>query len=101
MSNIDVTEAFNVLYDAVHKPQQTNNDNSSTLEEKLDKLIDLQSKVASPDRLISIEEVSKLCGFERSKIYDLIKNNDLPAPIKFGRASRWKLSDIQSWIAKQ
>ena len=39
-----------------------------------------------------------ITGFSAKHIYHLISQNKFPAPIKIGRASVWRLSDINSWL---
>lgn len=39
-----------------------------------------------------------ITGFSAKHIYHLIKTEKFPAPIKVGRASLWRLSDINSWL---
>ena len=52
------------------------------------------------DRLIRISEVKTLAGICESTIYAKILKNEFPAPVKIGlRASRWRLSAINEWLA--
>lgn len=39
-----------------------------------------------------------ITGFSAKHIYHLIKQNQFPAPVKIGRASLWRLSDINAWL---
>lgn len=39
-----------------------------------------------------------ITGFSAKHIYHLINHNQFPAPVKIGRASLWRLSDINSWV---
>lgn len=41
---------------------------------------------------------SGITGFSAKHIYHLIKNGQFPAPIKIGRASLWRVSDINEWL---
>lgn len=41
-----------------------------------------------------------ITGFSAKHIYHLIRIGQFPAPIKIGRASLWRLSDINAWIEK-
>jgi len=50
------------------------------------------------EKLLTIKEVTYIVGFKQSTIYKFIKTKAFPKPIKIGRASRWKQSDIQNWI---
>ena len=52
------------------------------------------------DRLLSIQEVVAMVGLSRATIYDMIKRRQFPPPCRAGlRAARWRLSDVQKWIA--
>jgi prophage regulatory protein len=48
--------------------------------------------------LLSIKEVTQIVGFKTSTIYKFIKTKNFPKPIKIGRSSRWKFSDVKKWI---
>ncbi|WP_165767615.1 AlpA family transcriptional regulator [Psychrobacter sp. DAB_AL32B] len=39
-----------------------------------------------------------ITGFSAKHLYHLIKIGEFPAPIKIGRASLWRLSDINRWL---
>ncbi|WP_298810487.1 AlpA family transcriptional regulator [uncultured Psychrobacter sp.] len=39
-----------------------------------------------------------ITGFSVKHIYHLINQNKFPAPVKIGRASLWRLSEINSWL---
>ena len=39
-----------------------------------------------------------ITGFSAKHIYHLINQNQFPAPVKIGRASLWRLSEINSWL---
>ncbi|MGB2082003.1 MAG: helix-turn-helix transcriptional regulator [Psychrobacter sp.] len=39
-----------------------------------------------------------ITGFSAKHIYHLINEGKFPAPVKIGRASIWRLSDINSWL---
>lgn len=41
---------------------------------------------------------SGITGFSAKHIYHLIKIKQFPAPIKIGRASLWRVSDINQWL---
>lgn len=53
------------------------------------------------NRLLRIDEVCELLSFSRSSIYNMINDGKLIAPIKIGRASRWRLSDVDAFIDGQ
>lgn len=48
--------------------------------------------------LLKIEAVAKAIGVSEKHIYRLIRQQGFPKPIKIGRSSRWKKSDIAEWI---
>ena len=50
------------------------------------------------EKLLTIKEITNIIGFKQSTIYKFIKTNSFPKPIKIGRSSRWKLSDINNWL---
>ena len=39
-----------------------------------------------------------ITGFSAKHIYHLINQDKFPAPVKIGRASLWRLSEINSWL---
>ena len=39
-----------------------------------------------------------ITGFSAKHIYYLINQSQFPAPVKIGRASLWRLSEINSWL---
>lgn len=41
---------------------------------------------------------SGITGFSAKHIYHLIRIAQFPAPIKIGRASLWRISDINAWL---
>lgn len=51
-----------------------------------------------PDYLVNMKYITTLTGMTDKWFYALIKREKFPRPIKFGRASRWRLKDIESWI---
>lgn len=52
-------------------------------------------------RLISLAEVMNRVSLKRTSIYELIKTQDFPAPVKIQRASRWVDIEISDWIRVQ
>ncbi|MEQ5185872.1 AlpA family phage regulatory protein [Providencia alcalifaciens] len=51
--------------------------------------------------LIDIKKITQLIGMTDKWIYSLIQKQAFPKPIKMGRSSRWRLSDIEQWIDEQ
>ncbi|MGP5439050.1 helix-turn-helix transcriptional regulator [Psychrobacter faecalis] len=39
-----------------------------------------------------------ITGFSAKHIYHLINQDKFPAPVKIGRASLWRLSEINGWL---
>ena len=50
------------------------------------------------EQLLTLKEVVEIVGFKKSTIYKFIQKNKFPSPLKIGKSSRWKLSDIRKWI---
>jgi len=82
--------------------------NKATLKqiENLELMVhDINSKITPPvsdhDRFLKIEDVSSIINFGRKWIYEEIQKGNFPKPIKLGTSSRWKLSEIKSWMEKQ
>jgi predicted DNA-binding transcriptional regulator AlpA len=44
--------------------------------------------------------VLDLLGTSRSSFYALVRTGEFPPPIKRGRASRWRQSEVDAYIAK-
>lgn len=54
---------------------------------------------APAERLLRLPEVEGLVGLRKSKLYDLVKQGQFPAPVKLGpRSVRWRASAILKWI---
>ena len=51
------------------------------------------------EKLLTIKEVISMVGFKQSTIYKFIKTKNFPKPVKIGRSSRWKLSDVKKWLS--
>lgn len=43
-------------------------------------------------------EIADKLGVSRSGIYSLMKSSQFPAPIKIGRLSRWKVTEVMQWL---
>lgn len=52
-----------------------------------------------PERLLRMPEVCARIGLSRGPIYARIRRGDFPAQVKIGRASAWRESDIDRFIA--
>jgi prophage regulatory protein len=50
-------------------------------------------------RLLRWHEVAPLVGFTRVWIYQLMKKNEFPKPLKLGsRAIAWRAVDVKAWV---
>lgn len=56
-------------------------------------------KKTGEKRIIKAKPAKRgLIGFSAKHIYHLINCGDFPKPVKIGRASLWRLSDVNSWF---
>ncbi|MCB1620327.1 MAG: AlpA family phage regulatory protein [Thiothrix sp.] len=54
------------------------------------------------DEFLKLDEVVRIAGISSSEIYRKIKKGDFPSQCSLGRrCARWKMSDVQAWIASQ
>lgn len=54
---------------------------------------------AQDEKLISFQELQNLIPLGRTKLYELMKDNKLPRPIKsLGNRSFWRYTEIQKLI---
>ena len=61
----------------------------------------LRAEQHTADRILRINEVSKIVGISRSSIYNYMKNGSFPEKIRLGvRMVGWLESHIQTWIAE-
>lgn len=51
------------------------------------------------DRLLSVKGVAQILSIGKSTVWEAVKNNRLPKPIKLGpKITRWRESDIKALI---
>lgn len=61
-----------------------------------------QINTSAPIALLRLNNVLAITGLKKTKLYDLIKSGDFPAPVKIGnRISAWPDSDVADWISQQ
>ncbi|WP_366910283.1 AlpA family phage regulatory protein [Methylotenera sp.] len=50
--------------------------------------------------VISLQQLLQIIPFSKTKIYDLIKNNEFPAPrrIEGTRKSLWRRDEVNNWV---
>ena len=54
---------------------------------------------AGQQRTVTAKTATRgITGFSAKHIYHLINQDKFPAPVKIGRASLWRLSDINQWL---
>ena len=55
---------------------------------------------APAERLLRRLDVADLTSIRsRSTLYDMIRRGDFPPPVKLGRSSAWRESEVRRWIA--
>lgn len=63
------------------------------------KLKSLNSEILNSEILLfSIKQLSKSLNLTSTSIYNLIRANAFPAPIKVGKRSLWPKKVIEQWI---
>ena len=51
------------------------------------------------DRLLTVRDVIARTAIGRTRLYEMIRCGDFPAPHKIGtKLSRWKASEVDRWI---
>ena len=56
-------------------------------------------KKSGQQRTVTAKTATRgITGFSAKHIYHLINEDKFPAPVKIGRASLWRLSDINHWL---
>ncbi|HDY3608873.1 helix-turn-helix transcriptional regulator [Klebsiella michiganensis] len=53
------------------------------------------------DQLVDMRFITKLTGLTDKWFYKLIKDGLFPRPIKLGRSSRWKKSEVELWLQQR
>jgi predicted DNA-binding transcriptional regulator AlpA len=56
--------------------------------------------ITSPDRLLKLPQVCDMLGRSRASIYRDIAAQAFPEPVKVGASSRWRMSEVQAYIAQ-
>lgn len=49
--------------------------------------------------LVKAPEAARLLSLGKSTLWDNVKNGKIPAPIKIGRATRWRVADLKKYVA--
>lgn len=50
------------------------------------------------DKLVDMIFITEFTGLSDKWFYKLISEGKFPKPIKLGRSSRWKESEVQEWL---
>ena len=49
------------------------------------------------ERYLTLKEVLARYKIARGTVYNNVRNGKFPAPLKFGKSSRWRLSELAAW----
>ncbi|MGR3572809.1 helix-turn-helix transcriptional regulator [Brevirhabdus sp.] len=60
----------------------------------------MQIESSTPDKLVSIAAVAAILDRSRASIYRDIAQRVLPKPLKIGRSSRWRMSEVDAYIQR-
>ena len=61
--------------------------------------LDMSSDDLRDRRLLTAQEVAAMCGVVPDTVRRMSDRGSMPAPVRLGRAVRWRLGDIDEWIA--
>jgi len=53
------------------------------------------------DKLVDMVFITEFTGLSDKWFYKLISEGKFPKPIKLGRSSRWKESELRSWLEEK
>lgn len=53
------------------------------------------------DQLVDMRFITRFTGLTDKWFYKLIKDGLFPKPIKLGRSSRWKQSEVEYWLQER
>ncbi|OOH88704.1 hypothetical protein BMT54_08355 [Pasteurellaceae bacterium 15-036681] len=51
--------------------------------------------------LLDCKDIQALGIASKSKLYEMIKKNQFPKPLKIGRFNRWHAGEVQKWLEAQ
>jgi excisionase family DNA binding protein len=49
-------------------------------------------------KLLNIQETAEMIGVSKRHFHRLVSNGEAPAPVRFGRLTRWRMSDLDKWL---
>lgn len=50
------------------------------------------------DQFVDMAFITAYTGLTDKWFYKLIRDGEFPAPVKFGRSSRWLKSELETWV---
>lgn len=53
--------------------------------------------MSTQDRSLRLPQVLEIAGVRKSKLYQMIRTGQFPAPAKLGRASLWSEAKVLDW----
>lgn len=53
------------------------------------------------EKLVDMVFITEFTGLSDKWFYKLISEGKFPKPIKLGRSSRWKKSEVKSWLEEK
>lgn len=59
-----------------------------------------QQQAGVTPQLLSAAQVAIITGKGISTVWRDVKTGDLPKPIKVGNSTRWRIKDINQWLAQ-
>ena len=68
--------------------------------EAIRRSVDKNPNTGKLPELLTIRELAKVLKLSPRSIWRLVKNHQLPAPVRIGGSIRWRADDISLWIAK-
>ena len=58
----------------------------------------MTTKPQTAAKLLTVPEVAEICGIAPETVRRMTDRGAMPAPVRLGRAVRYRLSDLESWI---
>jgi prophage regulatory protein len=58
----------------------------------------LPAALEKTDRLLRLDDVLKIVGLGKTKLYALIQEGSFPPGFSIGRARLWRWSVVQDWV---
>ena len=50
--------------------------------------------------LINAEEVARMMDVSERTLWRLLSAGKVPAPVRIGRSTRWRLAEVREWISR-